>query len=130
MAWTRSVDEPNNRGTCDPYQWIVHTHPVISSHQRSRGTGRLLGTMPLGADIDWLNWGEIYLGDGEEGSDHRLWWHIPGMRDVPKGEPDEVINRQKHFPYRQKQNFLHDQNTDRHRAPEKNEWGTAKASSA
>lgn len=52
------------------------------------------------ADVDGLDWGEIDLGDGREGSDHRLWWHIPGMRDVPKGEPDEVISRQKHFPYR------------------------------
>ena len=44
------------------------------------------------ADVGWLDWGEINLGDGGEGSDHRLGWHIPRMRDVPKGEPQRRTN--------------------------------------
>jgi len=30
---------------------------------------------------------------------------LPGMRNVPKGRPDEVISRQMHFPYRRKRKF-------------------------
>jgi len=28
------------------------------------------------ANVGWLDWDGIDLGNGGEGSDHRFWWHI------------------------------------------------------
>lgn len=87
--------------------------------------------MLIEANVGWLDCDGIDLGDGGEGSDHRLWWHIPRMRNVPEGEPDEVISGQNALSVPPETKNLHDQNTSRRGAcPEKSEWGTTSSASS